>query len=137
WLGTALLVAGLIGGAVVAGEYARLNSERVQLQSQLDEAGKLLRREAPQRQQQPMGDPNLVAKELDHARLVLNELARPWDTLFTELEGVASKQVALLGVQPSASGLQVRLRGEARAYEDLLDYMVRLEHSARLADVLL
>ena len=136
WLGHALLGAGILAGLMVAGEYWRLSDEHAQLETQRIEMSKLLRREKP-RLQQPMGDPNLVAKELDHARLILTELSRPWDQMFTELEGAASAHVALLGVQPSSSGDTIRLRGEARNYEDLLAYIERLENTARLGQVLL
>ena len=136
WPGPALLVAGLLCAAVVAADYFDISAERAQLRTQQAEALKLLRREAPQLQR-PMGDPNLVAKELDHARLILSDLARPWDAMFSELEHAAHKHVALLGVQPSSSGATVRLRGEARSYEDLLDYIVRLEQTDRFGEVLL
>ncbi|HEY9397249.1 MAG TPA: PilN domain-containing protein [Burkholderiales bacterium] len=136
WLGSLLLGFGILLGLMVAGEYWRLANERAHLETQYDETSKLLRRETP-RLQQPMGDPNLVAKELNYARLILTELSRPWDQMFTELEGAASAHVALLGVQPSQSGDAVRLRGEARNYQDLLAYMVRLEDSPRFDEVLL
>ena len=84
-----------------------------------------------------MGDPTLAAKELDHARLILSDLARPWDQMVSELEVAAHKHVALLGVQPRSSSADVRLRGEARSYEDLLDYIVRLEQTEHFNHVLL
>lgn len=136
WPGPVLLAAGLLCGVAVAGDYLHTHREKARLETQQVEARKLLRRELPQLQQ-PMGDPNLAAKELDHARLILSDLARPWDQMFSELESAAHKHVALLGVQPSSSGADVRLRGEARSYEDLLDYIVRLEQTERFGHVLL
>ena len=136
WLGNLLLGLGILFVLMVTGEYWRLTNERAHLETQHAETSKLLRRETP-RLQQPMGDPNLVAKELDYARLILTELSRPWDAMFTELEGAAGDHVALLGVQPSQSGDAVRLRGEARNYDDLLAYMVRLEDTPRFGEVLL
>lgn len=136
WPGPALLAAGLLCGIAVTGAYVQTNAEKIQLETQQAEARKLLRREMPQLQR-PMGDPTLVAKELDHARLVLSDLARPWDAMFGELERAAHAHVALLGVQPSSAGAAVRLRGEARSYEDLLDYIARLEQTERFGHVLL
>ncbi len=136
WIGPVLLAAGLLAATAATADYVSASSERERLQSQRTEVRKLMRRELPQLAR-PMGDPTLVAKELDYARLVLNELARPWDALFLELERAATPHVALLGVQPGASGSTVRLRGEARNYSDLLDYIVRLQNTERFADVLL
>jgi len=136
WLGYALLAAGVLCGAAAGAEYFRLSAERSQLQTQHAESRKLLRREMPQLQR-PLADPSLVAKELDQARLVLVSLARPWGAMFAELERVASPNVALLGIQPRSSGTLVRLRGEARRYEDLLEYITRLEETDRFHDVVL
>ena len=136
WLGAALLGVGLVCSLAVAGEYWRVTAERQHLEAQQADTARLLRRETP-RLRQPMGDPNLMAKEVEQARLILADLSRPWDAMFGELEGVASDHVALLGVQPSKSGDEVRLRGEARNYDDLLDYITRLENTERFGEVLL
>jgi len=50
----------------------------------------------------------------------------PWDSLFRELEGAADESVALLAIQPDPASRQVRIAGEARRLDAVLNYIERL-----------
>jgi Tfp pilus assembly protein PilN len=52
--------------------------------------------------------------------------AAPWDRLFGALELAAGRDVSLIGLDPAPERRQLRLEGEARNLEALLDYMRRV-----------
>lgn len=60
---------------------------------------------------------------------------RPWQTLFTTLEGLASADVALLSLTPDARKRQLRVTAEARDLGAMLAYHRQLEDTAALRDV--
>jgi hypothetical protein len=61
----------------------------------------------------------------------------PWDRLFRELEVAASREVALLAVQPDVASRQVRISGEAVSFKAMLEYSRRLEQTDMLGEVVL
>ncbi len=135
-LGVALLALGIAAAAAVAVRHYVLATQIEELGARVADTGHLARRDLP-----PMrgaaGDPKLVAQEVSRANAVLASLTLPWDAMFGGLEAAAAPEVALLGVQPTATARQVRLIGEARRFEDLLAYIARLESTGGFANVFL
>jgi Tfp pilus assembly protein PilN len=82
-------------------------------------------------------DAREMQQEVRIANQVVQQMTLPWDRLFRELEASASKEIALLAVQPDVAGRQVRISGEARTFKDMLEYSRRLEQSEMLGDVIL
>jgi hypothetical protein len=70
-------------------------------------------------------------------RRVQDQLKLPWGELFATLEGLASKDVALLSLTPDARKRQLRLSAEARDLAAMLEFHRQLEDSAALHDVAL
>lgn len=66
-------------------------------------------------------------QEIKQANDVLRQLNLPWETLFDSLELAASKEVALLSLQPSVASRTIRLSGEARNLAGLVEYVEALE----------
>lgn len=135
-LGLALLALGLTATAFVLWRHYTLDNEAAAIEARLADSRRLAARELP-RLRVPAGDPKLIAQEVGQANTVLARLAFPWDALFGQLESAANDSVALLAIQPEASGSRLRLAGEARRFEDLLAYIGRLEATPGLANVYL
>lgn len=81
-------------------------------------------------------DPHVQA-EIQSAREVLVHLDLPWERLFGSVESVTGKDVALLGIDPDPTKQTVKISGEAKHYDDVLDYARRLEASGPLYGVYL
>lgn len=135
-VGTVVLALGIAASALVGWRYYALAGEVDRLEARVADLKSLARRSFPQ-MRLPAGDAKVLAQEVGRANAVLASLTLPWDAMFGELESAASTNVALLGIQPDGTGRQVRLAGEARRFEDLLAYVVRLEGTAGFANVFL
>lgn len=69
-----------------------------------------------------------MAKEVKRANEVLRQLSLPWGGLFQTIESAGTKNVALLGLEPDTEKRQVKIIGEAKNIEAMLDYIKRLEN---------
>lgn len=74
-------------------------------------------------------------QELKQANVILQQLNQPWELLFDSLELAASKDVALLSLQPVAASRTVRLAGEAKNLAGLVMYVEALEREAAFRNV--
>ena len=79
--------------------------------------------------------PEQTRRELEVARLALQELALPWEPLFKSIESSIGKDTALLAIEPDAGKRMLRISGEARNYPAVLGFMVRLEQAQVLTAV--
>ncbi|MDD0974753.1 PilN domain-containing protein [Pseudomonas fontis] len=75
------------------------------------------------------------AESLAQMRSLSQQLQRPWERLFSMLEGLPQDDVALLTLTPDARKGQVRISAEARDLEAMLAFHKRLEASGELRDV--
>ncbi len=66
---------------------------------------------------------------------IADRLQKPWAQLFSGLEKAQIDTVALLSVAPDAQGRTLVLTGEAKSYNELLDYAARLRSESGLQDV--
>ena len=132
-VGAMLLGFGLLAALLTGWKFEQLSSAQVQLQAQIGDTQRLLRREMPR----VHTDNTQLAEQVARANLILSALTVPWDAMFSELEGVANENVALLAIQPDGGGKHVQLSGEARRFEDLMAYVKRLEQSVGFANVFL
>jgi hypothetical protein len=124
WLGIALLALAL----VVAGEL---------LLRYLDAQTELARIETAAGPTRPA--PSLSRERLDEemrdAEKVVRQLALPWGTLVLAIEQAATRDVALLQLQPDADSRIVKLTAEARNREAMFDYVRRLGAARGLREV--
>lgn len=81
-------------------------------------------------------DPTLQA-EIARAVAAMDDLAKPWETLFEALETIDFERVALLSIQPDATARTLTLTAEAKAYPDLLTYIARLKDKRVFSAVVL
>ena len=81
--------------------------------------------------------PVLPKERLDEetrgAEAVVRELTLPWGPLVRALEDAATREVAILQLQPDAQQRTLRVTAEARSREAMFDYMRRLAASRTLA----
>jgi Tfp pilus assembly protein PilN len=82
-------------------------------------------------------DSRELQQEVRLANTVLRQIAVPWDTLFREIEANTHESVALLSVQPDVQNRVVRIAGEAKNLDVLLDYIRRLGASKTLTNIFL
>jgi Tfp pilus assembly protein PilN len=128
WPAWLLLAVGLLlaGESIVT--YAGLRDELGQLQRRASAPTVAARSPKPPLNEQ-------TQREFDAARLVLQELALPWDALFRSIESSIGTDTALLSIEPDASKRMVRISGEARNYLAILNFMQRLQQPQVLTGV--
>jgi Tfp pilus assembly protein PilN len=69
------------------------------------------------------------------AQSAVRQLALPWAQLIDSLERAATKEVALLHIQPDAQTRVLRVTAEARRHELMLEYLRRLGQTGNFAEV--
>jgi hypothetical protein len=74
-------------------------------------------------------------EEAKSAEAVVRQLTVPWGSLIQALEQAASRDVAVLQLQPDAENRVVRLGAQARNAEAMFAYLRRLGAAKGLADV--
>ena len=135
WVGMALLLPAL-GGAVISG------GQYLQLADQLAAEQASLRKVATAARKQPAaaasgGETQTLAAELKHANEILVQLTLPWGELFASAESAGAADVALLNIESETDKRRVKIAGEAKNLESILDYLRYLESRPALADVYL
>lgn len=120
WL---LLIAGVLGLAVVLLDAAAAREELQTAQEQLERRQRIDRAALPAR---PARAVALSAEQLRAGERLEAALDRPWGPLLGDLETLADDRVALLGLEVQADGQRLRLIGEARQMADVVAYVRRL-----------
>jgi Tfp pilus assembly protein PilN len=134
--GIAFLLAGALAAALSVSWYVSVLGEIDRLETSASEM-KRMKRRVPGRMTESPRDARETQQEVRIANQVVQQMTLPWDRLFKELEASASKEIALLAVQPDVAGRQVRISGEAKTFKAMLDYSRRLEQSDMLGEVIL
>jgi len=135
WVGVALLAAGLAGMIAAGVQYSYLASEYAQAEASLRQAGSTARRQSPSKQSS--GDLRQLALEMKRAREVAFALKLPWNDLFASVEAANTPHVALLSIESETGKRQVKITGEAKDLEALLDYLRLLGTQPKLANAYL
>jgi len=68
-----------------------------------------------------------IRQEIKKASEIMGQLNLPWESFFNAIEFAASKEVALLSLQPNVANQNIRVNGEARDITVLLDFVEALE----------
>ncbi len=89
---------------------------------------------APQ-QPRPSVSKDHLDEEMRSAETVVRQLALPWAALVLAIEQAATRDVALLQLQPDASTRLVTLTAEARHRDAMFEYVRRLGAANGLAGV--
>ena len=133
-IGAMLLVAGLAAALLATGFYYRLGRDVGLWETRIAEI-------EGSAQQKPIADPGTssnarqVSSEMKDANEVLLQLALPWDDLFKAVETSDDDKIALLSIEPDAQKQLVRISGEARSLDCMLNYVRLLQESGLLSEV--
>lgn len=130
-----LLVGGLLAMGTLVVERNLADTIRAR-ETQIEEVRSLSRRAMPALQGKESDTPEL-RDEIKKANAVLGQLNVPWSDLFAAIESAQDPEVALLSVQPDPRGSSVSVSGQGRTLQAVLDYLVRLQRTQRLRDVVL
>jgi len=70
--------------------------------------------------------PFIASKGVNEINLAIMQLNLPWSDFLSAIEQNISSNIALLGVDPSAERQIVRIEGEAKTAEDMIDFVEQL-----------
>jgi len=131
WLGWGVLAASLAVAALLGAQFRDASTELARLE---DRAERLRARASRSVGADPRSE-RALRDELQRARAVTQQLALPWGRLFEAVEGAASKQVALIALQPESGQSLVRITAEARDLGEALAFVRRLQATRQLTGV--
>jgi hypothetical protein len=89
---------------------------------------------APERPAKPIPREKME-EEARNAEAVVRQLTLPWASLIGTIEQAATRDVAILQLQPDAETRLLRLTAETRHREAMFDFVRRLGAAQGLADV--
>ncbi|MBI2318083.1 MAG: PilN domain-containing protein [Betaproteobacteria bacterium] len=135
WAGIALLAAGIAGALAVGGQYRALAEELAQAEAGMRKNALATRKQASA--ERSGGDLQRINAELKRAGEIARELRVPWNDLFASVEAAISPEVALLAIETDTGKRQVKISGEAKDFDAMLDYVRFLGSQPKLADVYL
>lgn len=69
---------------------------------------------------------SISAKHVGEINMAIMQLNLPWDEFLSAIERNLSGNVALLGIEPNAEKQTVRIEGEAKAADDMIDFVEQL-----------
>jgi hypothetical protein len=128
WPGLLVLALSL---ALAAGLWTRYRDAQLEL-ARLEATSSLL---SSERRPARVVPKERLDEEVKAAEAVVRRLTVPWGSLVQALEQAATRDVALLQLQPDAENRTVRLTAEARSAEAMFAYARRLGAAQGLADV--
>jgi len=135
WFGVALLLAAVATAVASGSQYLRQADQLVAEKANLRDATAATRKKTGAAA--AVGDPQALATELKHANAILLQLTLPWGELFASAEAVGTPDVALLSIESETDKRRVKISGEAKNLESILDYLRYLKSQPALADVYL
>lgn len=71
--------------------------------------------------------PAISSKRIGEINMAVMQLNLPWSELLSAIERNLSSNVALLGVAPNAEKKMVRIEGEAKHAEDMIEFVEQIE----------
>jgi Tfp pilus assembly protein PilN len=89
---------------------------------------------APERPAKPIPREK-IEEEARNAEAVVRQLTLPWASLIGTIEQAATREVAILQLQPDADTRLLRLTAETRQRDAMFDFVRRLAASPGLAEV--
>jgi hypothetical protein len=128
WLGLLLLALslGIAGELALRYREVRLELARLDLQSGLVSPARRPARALPKER---------LEEEAKGAEAVVRQLTLPWGSLIRTIEQAATRDVAILQLQPDAESRTLRITAEARHRDAMFEYLRRLGAAKGLAEV--
>jgi glycerol-3-phosphate cytidylyltransferase-like family protein len=127
-----LLCLGLVITAYTAYQYQSSNQAYEQASAALKEIKPEKKQPIVQKETKPV-----PVEELKQVREAVNLLSTPWNALFSAVEQIDMKDVALLSIDPSIKKQRVVFNGQAKNMQAALLYIEALEALPMLSQVYL
>jgi hypothetical protein len=126
WLGQLLLATALAALVLLHGYYQDLKQRSAIWEAKVDHIARLSSSRV--RAERPLSEAMARAQmlEVQQANQVLRQLSLPWNALFKAVETSAGSDVALLALEPDTQKGTVRISGEAKHLDAVLDFVKRL-----------
>lgn len=134
-LGWGLLAAGLLVSALTLLGHLHLAEQTALRAGELRHIEGLLQAGGAGLAPLSAGESRAQAASLAEMRRVSAQMNLPWAALFTTLESLQRKDIALLSLAPDARKGQLRISAEARDLQAMLAFHRSLEQSVELRDV--
>jgi hypothetical protein len=128
WPGLVVLALSLAVAAHLAARYRDARHEVVRLET---ESGMI----APERRPVRAVSRERLEDEAKSAEAVVRQLTVPWATLIATVEEAATRDVAILQLQPDAESRLLKLTAEARHRDAMFEYVRRLSAAKGLTEV--
>jgi hypothetical protein len=137
WLGLAILVAALAGLAALAAYHQSLTRQLRFWQDQADGIARQSAQRAPASRPHSEQAARAQLLEVRSANQVVLALDVPWNALFKAVETAGGKGIALLSLEPDTQKGTIKISGEAKDLDVLLEYVKRLSASDVFSGVFL
>ena len=116
-IGWVLLGIGVLAATLAGAQFRSAHAERLEQETALSVISG--RSQASPQASGPAVDPRAAKAAAGVAR----DLQVPWSEMLAALEGVRTREVALLAVEPSATHHNIRITAEAKNTDAMLDYV--------------
>lgn len=138
WLGLGVLVVALAALAAMAGHYRTLNQQIAFWERKADHIEHLSSRRHVH-VVRPLAEQSARVQTLEvkQANQVVQQLNLPWSALFKAVEASGGKNIALLSMEPDMQRGTVKISGEAKDLDALLDYAKQLSKREVFSNVFL
>lgn len=133
-IGVALLVTGLAVALLAMAYYYMLGNEIELWEARITKIERSAHHK-PINAPRNSADAQQVGSEMKVATEVLMQLSLPWDELFNAVETPDDDKIALLSIEPDAQKHLVRISGEARSLDCMLNYVRLLQERGLLSEV--
>lgn len=137
WLGLGVLISALAVLAVMGGHYQTLNQRIAFWEKKVDR----IERQSSHRVLATASLTEQAARaqvrEVKQANQLLSQLSLPWNALFKAVETSGGENIALLSMEPDMQKGTVKISGEAKDLDALLDYAKQLSTREMFGSVFL
>jgi hypothetical protein len=136
WLGLGVLLAAPVALALMAGYYQTLNEEIRFWENKAEQAARSARHATVAR---PLTDQEARAQmlEVKQANLVVRQLGLPLNALFNAVDSSGRQDIALLSLEPDLQKGAVKIGGEAKDFDALVNYVKDLSTREVFSSVML
>jgi Tfp pilus assembly protein PilN len=133
WLAFAVSV---VLAASLGVQQQQLNRDLAQQQLRIDRLENRIHQDAGGKSANLIA-PERMVEAVKFSNTVIRQLNLPWDVLFAQLEKTDDQHVALLSLEPDAHRSVLKITGEARDYQGMLQFLRDLKSSGELSEVYL
>lgn len=137
WMGLGVLVMALAMLALMGSYYQTLNQQTAFWEKKIDRVERLSSHRA--HASRPLSEQSARARmlEIEEANQVVDQITLPWDALFKAVETAGGQGIALLSMEPDLKKGTIKINGEAKDLNALLNYVKQLSTREVIGSVFL